>query len=355
MSERQRVDPYGFVQLVDTPERLPATPHHRFQGYSGRLHCRLTAKTPLFVYDPAFARPGGASPGHEVARFPVRAGTAVIPGSSLKGIIRSVAEAVEASCFTLFDGHYRGSGASSGLSLRADLPKGFQHCSNWNRLCPACRLFGSLQHGGSMVQAGKVSISDATAHRGSYELMDNIVLDVLSNPKPEARPATYTIGKERQSLVRGRKFYRHRLDSVLERANRKQDRNNKTVQPVAPGSVFSFEVEYNDLRQSELRLLLYALALEPGLWHKVGMGKPIGLGSAQIEIVKWERIGREARYRTLGGGIAPPLEGQELAVELEEWLRSYRESNAANLEDLRELWRYDHDYDVLYQLPKRYW
>ncbi|MGA9351497.1 MAG: RAMP superfamily CRISPR-associated protein [Anaerolineae bacterium] len=352
MSERERVDPYGFVRLVGEPERLPAIPHHRFQGYSGRLHCRLTAKTPLFVYDPGFVRLVGA--GHEQAHFPVRAGTAIIPGSSLKGVIRSVAEAVEASCFTLFgERGYRGSGITSGLFLRADLPEAFRHCSDWRRLCPACRLFGSLQHG--MVHAGKVSIGDATAPKGSYELMDFITLDVLSTPKPEARPAAYTVEKRGKNVVLGRKLYRHRPDGVLQRVGQKKDHQNKTVQPVAPGATFNFEVEYNNLRESELRLLLYALALEPGLCHKVGLGKPIGLGSAQIEILGWERIDRAARYRTLGGGIEPPLTGAALAAELEKWLRPYRESRAANLEDLRELWRYGHDYDVRYQPPKPAW
>lgn len=352
MSERERVDPYGFVRLVGKPKRLPATPHHRFQGYSGRLNCRLTAKTPLFVYAPNFARLIGA--GHEQARFPVRAGTAIIPGSSLKGVIRSVAEAVEASCFTLFNERgYRGSGITGGMFLRVDLPKGFQHCSDRNRLCPACRMFGSLQRG--MVHAGKVSIGDATAPKGSYELMDFITLDVLSTPKPEARPAAYTVEKGGKNVVLGRKFYRHRPDGVLQRTGQKKDHQNKTVQPVAPGTTFTFEVRYNDLREGELRLLLYALALEPDLYHKVGLGKPIGLGSAQIEIVGWERIDRAARYRTLGGGMEPLITGTALAAELEKWLRPYRESREANLEDLRELWRYDHDYDVRYQPPKPAW
>jgi len=348
MTGRKRVDPYGFVRLVGRPERLPARPHHRFQGLSGRLTCRLTVKTPLFVYNPKFARPVGR--GHEQATFPVYNGTVVIPGSSLKGVIRSVAEAVEASCFTLFGGpRYRGSGITRGMQVRVELPQGYEHCTRRDQLCPACRLFGFLHRG--EVHAGKVSISDAVAPQGKYELMDFIVLDVLSTPKPEARTEVYVVRRGGRNVVRGRKFYRHRLDGVLTRAGRKRDRQNKTVQPVAPGSVFTFEVEYNDLRESELRLLLYALALEPGLWHKIGLGKPIGMGSAHIEIIVWQLIDRVARYRSLGEGIAPSLEGNALQAELDDWLRPYRESQAPNLQDLRELWRYDHNYDVRYARP----
>ena len=196
-----------------------------------------------------------------------------------------------------------------------------------------------------------MSISDAIAPKGKYELMDFITLDVLSTPKPEARTKAYVVRQGGRNVVRGRKFYRHRLEGVLTRAGGRKDRQNKTVQAVAPGSVFTFEVEYNDLREQELRLLLYALALEPGLWHKVGLGKPIGMGSAHIEIISWQRIYRQARYQSLGGGMDKPLEGDALQTELETWLRAYRESQAPNLQDLRELWRYEHEYDVRYARP----
>jgi hypothetical protein len=340
------VEPYVFVRLpADEPVRKSPLLHHRYdeEGVSGCLACRLTTKTPLFVYDPSFTRQVGR--GHEQADFPVLNHMAVIPGSSLKGIIRSVAEAVEPSCLTLFDSFYRGGGVTRGRKLKAKLPRGYWHCDKLNQLCPACRLFGSLE--GEMLFAGKVAISDAQARQGDYELADWIVLDVLSAPKPEGRPRMYT--RRDGQTVRGRKFYRHRLNGVLTRQDGRRDRQNKTVRPVAAGAIFTFDVEYADLREEELRLLLYALALEPGLWHKIGMGKPIGLGSAHIEIASWTRIDWRVRYQELGGGMAKPLTDESLQTELDDWLRPYRESDAPNLQDLREVWRYEHDYEVQYQ------
>jgi CRISPR/Cas system CSM-associated protein Csm3 (group 7 of RAMP superfamily) len=340
------VEPYVFVRLPDSePVRKPPLLHDRYhqEGLSGLLACRLTAKTPLFVYDRSFVQQVGQ--GHERASFAVRNGVAAIPGSSLKGVIRCVAEAVEPCCFTLFDGFYRGGGVTRGQRLKARLPRGYWHCSRLNQLCPACRLFGSLE--GDMHFAGKTVISDAQAGPGDYELAEWTVLDVLSAPKPEGRPRLYT-GPDGET-VRGRKFYRHRLDGVLTRLGGRQDRQNKTVRPVAAGAVFTFDVEYADLREEELRLLLYAVALEPGLWHKIGMGKPIGLGSAHIEITAWTQLDRHARYHTLGSGVAEPLVGEALQAELDDWLRPYRNGTAPNLQDLREVWRNQHDYDVRYQ------
>jgi CRISPR/Cas system CSM-associated protein Csm3 (group 7 of RAMP superfamily) len=343
MNERQSVDPYYFVQLVGEPELKEGTPHHSFEGESGILTCHLTTQTPLFVYNPHFARRKGS--GHEEAKFPVRRGEAIIPGSSLKGVIRSVAEAIEPSCLTLFTGTYSGSGITEGKVLVAQAPPGYERCSDVNRLCPACRLFGALR--GGAVFTGKVSISDAVAKPGDYDLTGDVVLDVLHNPKPEGRPRTYT--QSDGKTIRGRKFYRHRLDGIQTRMGEQKDRHNKTVQPVDAGAAFTFSVEYNNLRPEELRLLLYALVLEPGLWHKIGMGKPLGLGSAHIEVTEWVKIDRKARYQKLGGGLDAPLSGDALQAAIDEQVADYRNSKAANLEDLREVWRYDHNYEVRYQ------
>jgi CRISPR/Cas system CSM-associated protein Csm3 (group 7 of RAMP superfamily) len=343
MSERPPIDPYGFVRLVGRPDRQPGTPHHQFAGESGLLSCRLTTQTPLFVFDPAFARTTRGE--HQSAQFPVRRGEAIIPGTSLKGVIRSVVEAVEASCLTLFDGVYRGGGITRGKSLTTRVPAEYRRCSDLSKLCPACRLFGTLN--GGTVFTGKVAISDARAKSGDYKLLGQLVLDVLSAPKPEGRPRIYT--QSDGKTIRGRKFYRHQLDGVLTRLGQKQDGQNKTVQPVDKGAVFTFTVEYVDLRPAELRLLLYALVLEETMWHKVGMGKPIGLGSVQLEVTEWLRIDRRARYLTLGGGLAVPLAGTTLKTAIDEQVIYYRRNPAENLEDLRELWRYDHNYEVRYQ------
>lgn len=355
MPEKPQIDPYGFVPLVGPPRRDQPVGHHRFgdRNHHGELTCRLTVHTPLFVYDPRFARPVGG--GHEEAKFPVSGRVAIIPATSLKGIIRSLFEAAEPSCFTLphdWDENgrrtYRGSGITRGQTVTVALPQAFKHCDNRDRLCPACRVFGSLDPNGKWALAGKVSISDAQAKPGEFTLLPLSTLGVLSTPKPEARQGAYLLPGH---VVKGRKFYRHRLDGVI--TSERRDRLTKTVQPVAPGSIFYFTVDYQDLSEDELRPFLYALALEEGLWHKIGMGKPIGLGSAQIEILRWARRDVRARYRALGAGVETALEGETLTRELDAWLRPYRSTRGqpdepAHLKALRQILRHEHDYDVRY-------
>lgn len=371
MAEMPQVEPYDFVPLVGKPVRGSPVGHDRYaEGrHGGLLECKLTARSPVFVYHPGFAQAGAG--GHETARFPVFGGVAVIPGSSLKGVVRSLVEAIEPCCFALpssFPRTYRGSGITRGSDIEVRLPPGFEHCHEKveiardvcrpKALCPACRLFGSLDPG-KWAYAGNVSISDARSDPGEYALMDHLTLEVLSTPKPEGRPNAYLLAD--RITVRGRKFYRHRYPQgkpdVLERprdqsGRPRRDHQNKTVQPVKEGSVFCFTVEYSDLDGDELRLLLYALVLEEGLWHKVGLGKPIGLGSVQIEIVKWGRIDRLARYRTLGGGLEAPLEGEALTPVLNEWLRAYRERQTEPLNKLREILRPDPAVDVRYRVQR---
>ncbi len=337
------VEPYAFVSLPQGgPDRKPPLLHERFhaEAMSGKLTCRLTAKTPLFVYDKRFA--SLKRDGHEECSFPVRDNVAIIPGSSIKGVIRSVAEAVESCCLTLFDRKYPASGVTK---LEVDEPPGYGHCLELHHLCPACRLFGSLNS--EEVFSGRVAIGDARTEQNGFLKCEAITLDVLSTPKPERSSTKYL---DRHGNILGRKFYRHRLNGVLTRDRGKRRNNqNKTVKPVDTGTAFSFEVEYTDLREEELRLLLYALILEPSMWHKIGMGKPLGMGSACIEIIRWTGVNRSDRYRNFGGGISRPMEKDDLKTELDAWLQPYVTSQAQNLLDLREVWKWNHSNEVRYQ------
>jgi CRISPR/Cas system CSM-associated protein Csm3 (group 7 of RAMP superfamily) len=341
------MNPYGFVRLAGNPIREKVQQHEKYSGLSGWITCTLTTRTPVFV--PQY-RAGSADRVqiHETLKmYRDRQGTPLIPGTSLKGVIRNVAEAVSNSCFSLPNPWraYR----QKETEIEYDLPRDFHACENEKLLCPACRLFGMLNRG--VVYAGNVSIQDAHARSG-YQF-GNFTLAILDAPKPRHRPFYSQKPEERKPPIRGRKFYRHRPQGVLTRSQK--DHHNKTVEAVLPGAVFSFDVEYANLSEPDLNLLLFALTLWDDTCHKVGMGKPIGMGSAKIEITAIAPLDRQVRYRELGGGQSKSLTGSALADFITPRVAHFRAGTALNLEDLHAILRWDENAKDVIHYPGQDW
>jgi CRISPR-associated protein (TIGR03986 family) len=181
------------------------------------------------------------------------------------------------------------------------LPKDYLHpCSDYNNLCPACRIFGWVHQNPpkdekKVAYAGRVKISHAMIiqNTGTIELP----LAILSTPKPTTTffyllknglpdpEVTYdTDGAE----LRGRKFYRHQEkaeEQEYKRVNNLKDSQNRTVRDaLEPGAKFSFTIEFENLSPVELGALLWTIELEEGMHHKLGLAKPLGFGSVNLSI-----------------------------------------------------------------------
>ena len=340
------MNPYGFVRLGPAAQRATAIRHDQFQGLSGCLHCRLTALTHLFVPKTQDVTKGKHQ---ELALMRATDKRPLLPGSSLKGVIRSVAEAISGSCLTLPLGkggeiEYRGRPPAT-----YRIPRGFEHCRDADHLCPACRIFGSLS--GNNAFLGKMSLSDALAV-APFEV-ETMTIEALMEPKPRHR-AWYE-DPQQQGSLRGRKFYYHR--PLGPRRTTVKNEYNKTIEAVRPGAVFEFEVDYTNLTEAELALLVFTLTLEPDMAYKVGMGKPVGLGSARIEIVGWDQVDRQARYRQFGSGVTT-LEGEALNAEIARWQARYHQEYALwkdSLADLRRIWKWDPASTVEIRYPGQDW
>ncbi len=340
------MNPYGFVRLGPAAQREAAIRHDRFNGLSGRLYCQLTALTHLFIPKTQETARGQHQ---KLDLLRTADGRPLLPGSSLKGVIRSVAEAISGSCLTLPLGkggeiEYRG---RPPVSYR--IPRGFEHCRDADHLCPACRIFGSLSGGNPFL--GKIGLGDAVA-AGPFET-ETITIEALMEPKPRHR-AWYEDPNQR-GYLRGRKFYYHR--PLGPRRTEVRNEYNKTIEAVKPSAVFEFDLVYNNLTKAELALLIFALTLEPEMAYKVGMGKPVGLGSARIEIVGWEQIDRQARYRQLGSGVTA-LKGDLLSAEIARWQEEYHRAYANwqdSLADLRRIWTWDPSSRTDIRYPGQEW
>ena len=333
------MNPYHFVPLGSPGKRRRVITHESFQGKSGSLTCQLTARTHLFTAAP-HSEGGGGHQNLKCVRG--KDGKPLIPGSSLKGVIRSVAEALSGSCLTL------PMKLDYGQSASYNTPRGFQRCDSKEQLCPACRLFGAMGRGGHFL--GKISIGDAQAE--DVASVENLTLESLMQPKPRHR--VWYENPQQPAVMRGRKFYYHRPRGAQTTT---QGKYNKTVEAVKPGTVFAFSVDFTNLENDELALLVFALVLEAEMCHKVGMGKPVGLGSAKIEVTQWQQRDVQMRYEHLGEGIIL-LETDALTDEIERWTNRYHDFYAPwidSLNDLRRIWRWDRNATANIKYPPHQW
>lgn len=115
--EYRFLNPYNFVRTLETRNRHLAPllgrcappPHDRYVGLTGRVYCRLTATTPIFVADSEDVCEehvnGKIHRHYRFFRDPED--KVAIPGTSLRGAIRTIFEAATNSCFAHFAGDKR--------------------------------------------------------------------------------------------------------------------------------------------------------------------------------------------------------------------------------------------------------
>jgi CRISPR-associated protein (TIGR03986 family) len=210
-------------------------------------------------------------------------------------------------------------------------------CIQYNELCPACRTFGWVRPDAPrdtdvpVAYAGRVRFHHGKLTSSAGTLEEEI-LAILSTPKPTTtrfylRPADGgkpRDGREDERVgydqsghqqLRGRKFYRHHGEQLAQqeygRAGDKQDDQNRTIHGAQmPGSTFKFSVDFENLTPVELGALIWSLELE-GWHHRLGMAKPLGFGSATVEVTELETIDLETRYTSLDAGWETRLEERE--------------------------------------------
>ena len=215
------------------------------------------------------------------------------------------------------------------------------------RLSPSELLFGCVQleqdnqelagtpedSRSVMAFASKVRLGHARAVNGATRMLEATTLKILSSPKPPS-PSMYfhPLDGARNAYVskpalvqqpdtfrfKGRKVYLHalrragkvlpldangytnggRLIPPWETSNPGRDAKQKVkVTPIDKGNEFIFEVDFANLSQAELESLCASLMPHPSFEHKIGMGKPIGLGSVKVDVVGMYLVDRAARYR----------------------------------------------------------
>lgn len=254
--------PYALVPFPkQRPSLKPPVGHHRYTdtGYHGTLHLSLKVKTALHVST------GVTAMGSDVNQSKVpliktmtrgKGDHLIIQGSSLKGCVRAVYEAITNSTLAVISNRYRQSMPSDRLP-----------CNQKTRLCPASLLFGAMDW------QGLVSFSDAecVSQQSSTGFMPS-----LYRPHPD-RPAY----SDRRGKAVGRKFYRT-MRSAVDGGNR-----GTPVQQAGAEYTFKTTLQFLNLSSAQLGTLLVALGQDENnrMALKLGGGKPVGYGTVEISVV----------------------------------------------------------------------
>ena len=183
-------------------------------------------------------------------------------------------------------------------------------------LDPASRVFGWVQgkKNGEGAYAGRVKFSHALLQGESKEVKE-MTLAILGSPKPtttrfylvnriNGRPqngrSDQEAGYDGYNKLRGRKMYRHFIPDEKHMLSEDRSDQNRTIHGAeGKGAVFTFKVSFENLAPVELGALLWTLTLDGQGYHKVGYGKPLGFGSAELTVTNLSLYDQPIRYRSL--------------------------------------------------------
>ena len=293
--------PFAYVDIPgEGPEKGEYIAHDKF--YGGKL---LTGKLELeleVISDYLFVGSGNYDLREKdklvYYSFFRTNGDIVIPGTSIKGAVRSVLEAISNSCVS--QRGRREEHFATHKRCEFELEKGKTN------LCPACKLFGTTGY------AGRASFFDA--HPEHPEKSDIEIVKIH-----ELFPPRINKGK--------RKFYQNKKFNPVR--NQRQERNYRFVEAVKKGSTFKSALSFQNIEKKELALLLYAMGIGQDYMIKIGGAKPRCFGTVRFiptAIKLWaDPLARveEKSGKELGDFITDVLGHRDLIVD--DLLRQFRD------------------------------
>lgn len=245
--------PFAFVQLPTSVNKSVPTGHDKYlhNRTTGKIHGTIKALTPIHIGSGIIDFGEHVNQQVELIKTAMRSkGILIIPGSSLKGAIRSVVEAISESCI-----------CKTKVRLNRKNTEDFRECrrnSRNERICIACRMFGAMGF------QGNITIQDAQFIQGKVEAKRVPLLQ---------RPRRYTADGQGRPM---RKFYKHGEVAT----------GNTAFEACEKDSTFRFNVQIDNLSYAEWGLFFTALGKHPG--HpfnlKIGGAKPRCFGSVEFNI-----------------------------------------------------------------------
>jgi CRISPR/Cas system CSM-associated protein Csm3 (group 7 of RAMP superfamily) len=249
---------------------------------TGNIALRLKAETEVFVSSGIIAMSQDVA--HQTTRDIPLVKTAiwkdnllVIPGSSLKGVVRSIYEAITLSCLCKVTKRYKGQNKKN---IEINIADGFQECKidikkqEKQEVCPACRIFGA------MGWIGLIRFTDAVCEQ------EGCKTDFVPSLREPNKKLSKYYDKDQDKKVNKRKFY------YLEKQSESQEKRGIDVQQAKSGHTFQAELHFMNLCLAELGTLFIVLGQDKNhpISLKVGGGKSVGRGAMTVEVTQVEKV-----------------------------------------------------------------
>jgi hypothetical protein len=247
--------------------------HRAFGGYCGTLSVVAEVLTPISVAEsgePSFVTTLNDEPVNGRDFFsmaPSETGLRgdqkifALPAKSIKGMIRHI---------------YTIASDSSKPSLDISRLNPVDSLFGWVGAGPNQALMGRLSFGFGIFDPPQLAWFKVPYPYGSWHFVDGDWKKVQKGRVPILR------------ITDEWRFFPHApLAPIVEKLN---DFRPDTVQAsysraILPGAKCRFTIRFWNLEQPELQRLIWSVALEPGLAHKMGKGRYLGFGSLRLQIL----------------------------------------------------------------------
>ena len=313
-SPSENPKPYDFVSFPqERPNLQRPFGHHKYDQnrLHGTIYLTLKVQTSLHISTGAVVL--GSDIGSKISLLKTMIqgvdAKLSIQGSSLKGCIRSVYEAITNSTLGAVTSKYK-----------EKVPAERLPCKNKEKLCPASRVFGALDW------QGLLDFNDANCERIGFSTG---FMPSLYAPRPNC-DAYYQRGK-----LAGRKFY-YNMSKAIE----KGQKDGISVQQAGKEYTFKTQVTFKNLLPEELGTLLIVLGQDKKypIALKVGGGKPIGMGTMTVNVDKINQPQNlKQRYSSYQVSENDDLTGDKLQQFIQKQIQAAHSTKLIQKEQLEQL------------------
>jgi len=267
------IKPYDFVPF------LPYKPYDdvKAERGDGKIPIRVKTLTPVHISSGEYTVSGDNSMIYK--EFVKVNGVPVIPGTSFKGCIRSIAESISYSCLYIFDKQKKELIPEFKLEAQEkDHEKNKEQRNENGKKCIVSDMFGMPG------QKSKIVFNDLRGVPNKYKLeIKGIPTSFRPNPDAE-----YYL---ENGKYKGYKFYKHGINGI-------QPKGNMLCEFVAENSLFEGEIIYKNLTEEQIRLLCFSLGLSGDINPKIGYGKNYFYGSIEVTSdAKW--VEKAKQYKNI--------------------------------------------------------